>query len=56
MYEWDFYFIWGYRWLFLQGLGVTIAFTVGIVLIGLVVGLVAGLGRLAPYEIGRAHV
>ncbi|APT56708.1 amino acid ABC transporter permease [Roseomonas gilardii] len=53
MYEWDFYFIWGYRWLFLQGLGVTIAFTVGIVLIGLVVGLVAGLGRLAPYAIVR---
>lgn len=53
MYEWDFYFIWGYRWLFLQGLGVTIAFTVGIVLIGLVVGLVAGLGRLAPYAIIR---
>ncbi|MDT8354345.1 amino acid ABC transporter permease [Roseomonas mucosa] len=53
MYEWDFYFIWGYRWLFLQGLGVTIAFTVGIVLIRLVVGLVAGLGRLAPYAIIR---
>lgn len=53
MYEWDFYFIWGYRWLFLQGLGVTIAFTVGIVLIGLVVGLVAGLGRLAPYAVIR---
>ena len=53
MYEWDFYFIWGYRWLFLQGLGVTIAFTVGIVMIGLVVGLVAGLGRLAPYAIIR---
>ena len=53
MYQWDFYFIWGYRWVFLQGLGVTIAFTVGIVLIGLVVGLVAGLGRLAPYAIIR---
>ena len=53
MYEWDFYFIWGYRWLFLQGLGVTIAFTVGIVLIGLVVGLMAGLGRLAPYAVIR---
>ncbi|UPG71054.1 amino acid ABC transporter permease [Roseomonas gilardii subsp. gilardii] len=53
MYEWDFYFIWGYRWLFLQGLGVTIAFTVGIVLIGLAVGLVAGLGRLAPYAVIR---
>ncbi|WP_145135402.1 amino acid ABC transporter permease [Roseomonas gilardii] len=53
MYEWDFYFIWGYRWLFLQGLGVTIAFTIGIVLIGLVVGLMAGLGRLAPYAIVR---
>ncbi|MHA8045709.1 amino acid ABC transporter permease, partial [Roseomonas mucosa] len=53
MYEWDFYFIWGYRWLFLQGLGVTIAFTVGIVLIGLVLVLIAGLGRLAPYAIIR---
>ena len=48
MYQWDFGFLWTYRWLFLQGLGVTVAFTVAIVLLGLVVGLAGGLARLSP--------
>ncbi|MFC0408996.1 amino acid ABC transporter permease [Roseomonas elaeocarpi] len=53
MYEWDFYFIWGYRWLFLQGLGVTVLFTVAIVVAGLVVGLLAGLMRLSRWRVVR---
>ena len=53
MYQWDFYFIWGYRWLFLQGLGVTVLFTVAIVAAGLVVGLVAGLMRLSSWRVVR---
>src|ERR1700732_2252081 len=44
---WDFSFLWAYRWLILAGLGVTIAYTVGTILLGLVIGLVAGLLRLS---------
>ena len=47
MYQWDFSFIWSYRWLFVNGTLVTLAFTFGIVLLGLAVGLFAGLVRLS---------
>ena len=46
-YAWDFSFLWAYRWLILTGLGVTIAYTVGTILLGLVIGLVTGLLRLS---------
>ncbi len=46
-YAWDFSFLWAYRWLILAGLGVTIAYTVGTILIGLAIGLVTGLLRLS---------
>ncbi|MBI0432702.1 ectoine/hydroxyectoine ABC transporter permease subunit EhuC [Roseomonas sp. KE0001] len=47
MYQWDFSILWSYRWLFLNGLWVTLAFTAAIVVLGLVVGLVSGLLRLS---------
>ena len=46
-YAWDFSFFWAYRWLILAGLGVTIAYTVGTILLGLAIGLVTGLLRLS---------
>ena len=46
-YAWDFSFLWAYRWLIVAGLGVTIAYTVGTILFGLVIGLVTGLLRLS---------
>ena len=46
-YAWDFSFLWAYRWLILTGLGVTVAYTIGTILLGLVVGLVTGLLRLS---------
>src|SRR6266496_1678137 len=46
-YAWDFSFLWGYRWLILFGLGVTIAYTIGTIVLGLVIGLVTGLLRLS---------
>ena len=46
-YAWDFSFLWAYRWLILTGLGVTIAYTIGTIVLGLVIGLVAGLLRLS---------
>lgn len=49
MYQWDFNALWTYRYILLNGLGVTVAFTVGIVLLGLVIGMAAGLARLARF-------
>lgn len=46
-YTWDFSFLWAYRWLILTGLGVTIAYTIGTILLGLLVGLATGLLRLS---------
>jgi hypothetical protein len=41
-YASDFSFLWGYRGLILTGPGVTIAYTIGTILLGLVVSLVTG--------------
>jgi len=49
MYQWDFSFIWSYRWLFVNGTLVTLAFTFGIVVLGLAVGLLSGLVRLSRF-------
>src|SRR5947208_12349754 len=46
-YAWDFSFLWAYRWLILWGLGVTILYTIGTILLGLVIGLATGLLRLS---------
>src|SRR5260370_29139830 len=46
-YAWDFSFLWAYRELILFGLGVTIAYTISTVLIGLAIGLFTGLLRLS---------
>src|SRR5579872_234960 len=46
-YAWDFSFLWQYRGLILFGLGVTMAYTVGTIFFGLVIGLVTGLLRLS---------
>ena len=46
-YVWDFSFLWGYRWLILWGLGVTILYTIATILLGLLLGLITGLLRLS---------
>ena len=46
-YNWDFSFLWMYRGLLLRGLGFTIAYTVGSIAFGLLIGLIVGLMRLA---------
>jgi polar amino acid transport system permease protein len=50
MYRWDFGMLWGYRWLLLDGLGVTVAFTAAIVVFGLASGLIAAMGRLSRFS------
>lgn len=46
-YQWDFQFLLRYTPLFWKGVGVTLAYTVGTIFLGLLLGLVVGLGRLA---------
>jgi polar amino acid transport system permease protein len=55
-YAWDFSFLWGYRVLIVEGLGVTVAYTIGTILLGLVVGLAAGLLRLSRHVLVTAPV
>lgn len=45
-YEWSFGFLWHYQPLIIKGLLITIAFTIGTNLAGMIVGLVVGLCRL----------
>jgi polar amino acid transport system permease protein len=54
MYEWDFSILFGYRWLFLQGLGITIAFTAAIVVGGMAIGLLAAICLLSRFAVLRA--
>ena len=49
MYEWDFSIIWSYRWLLLQGIGITVSLTVAIVIGGLLIGLVNAMGLLSRF-------
>jgi polar amino acid transport system permease protein len=46
-YQWDFYFLLRYAPLFERGILVTLAYTAAPVLIGLILGLAVGLGRLS---------
>ena len=46
-YEWDFTVLWQYRYVFGTGLLYTLFFTVVCVILGLLIGLVTGLGRLS---------
>lgn len=54
MYTWDFSALWEYRWLFLQGLGLTVSFTVAIVIGGLALGMLAAMGLLSRWRVVRA--
>ncbi|KAB0458224.1 Glutamine transport system permease protein GlnP [compost metagenome] len=53
MYEWDFSILWGYRWLLLQGLGVTISFTIATVIGGLTAGLAGAICLLSRFAVVR---
>ena len=53
-YQWSFGFLEHYEPLFVVGTGVTIAFTIGTVLLGLLIGLALGMGRLADSKLINA--
>ena len=48
-YEWGFGFLLRYAPLFAKGVGITLSYTVGTILIGLLLGLLIGLGRLSRF-------
>ena len=50
-YEWSFDFLWRYRWLFVTGIEITLAYTAGTIILGLIVGLFVGIARLSTYKI-----
>lgn len=54
MYQWDFSILWDYRWLFLQGLEMTVGLTIAVVVGGLVVGLLGAGGMLVRSRIIKA--
>lgn len=54
MYEWDFSILWGYRWLLVQGLGITVGFTAATVVCGLIIGLTAAICLLSRFRVLRA--
>ena len=47
VYHWDFYFLQRYIPLLWKGVLVTLAYTVGTIFLGLLIGLLVGLGRLS---------
>lgn len=46
-YEWSFGFLWRYEALFIRGIEVTLAYTFGTIILGLIFGLVVGVLRLS---------
>jgi polar amino acid transport system permease protein len=50
-YEWSFGFLWRYRTLFVTGIEVTLAYTVGTIVLGLILGLFVGMARLSKYRL-----
>ena len=46
-YTWSFDFLWRYRSLFVTGIEVTLAYTAGTIVLGLMLGLAIGVGRLS---------
>ncbi|MBD8554544.1 amino acid ABC transporter permease [Rhizobium sp. CFBP 8762] len=49
MYQWDFSILWSYRGLLFEGTLVTIALTAAVIVLGLMIGLVAGLAQLSRF-------
>ncbi|MDQ6433216.1 amino acid ABC transporter permease [Mesorhizobium sp. LHD-90] len=53
MYIWDFSPLWKYRFLFLEGIWVSIALTAAVIVLGLICGLLGAAGQLSRFRILR---
>lgn len=49
-YDWDFYFVWGYSFLFVKGVLISLVFCLVSISLGLIVGLFCGLSLLSRYR------
>lgn len=54
MYQWDFRFLWTYRWPLLSGIAVTIEFTVAVIVLGIVLGVLMSFMKLSRFSALRA--
>jgi polar amino acid transport system permease protein len=50
-YSWDFSFLWQYRSIIAVGLGYTMLYAIGTIVVGLIVGFAVGIARLAPSRV-----
>ncbi len=50
-YRWDFTFLWQYRNLFVEGVVLSIGYTLATIVLGLILGLLCGLGRLSKHSL-----
>jgi polar amino acid transport system permease protein len=50
-YSWDFGFLWQYRGFIAIGLGYTVLYAMGTIIVGLIIGFGVGISRLAPSRI-----
>ena len=50
-YNWDFGFLWQYRTIIAIGLGYTVLYALGTILVGLIIGFAVGIARLAPSRV-----
>ncbi len=50
-YDWSFAFLWRYRGLFLTGVEITLAYTAGTIILGLLLGLLIGIARLSKLRL-----
>ncbi len=50
-YDWDFSFLWQYRTIIAIGLGYTVLYALGTILLGLILGFAVGIARLSPSRI-----
>lgn len=55
-YQWNFAFLWRFQHLFWLGAGVTLAFTIGTVILGLLLGLAIGVASLSHSKLLKAPV
>jgi polar amino acid transport system permease protein len=50
-YDWDFSFLWQYRTVIAIGLGYTMLYAIGTIILGLILGFAVGIARLSPSRI-----
>ncbi len=53
MYKWDFVPLWQYRYLFLEGISVSIGLTIAVIILGFICGMIAAYMQISRYRVLR---